>query len=453
MQDASLDVAPRQQRAWPSMVESKPLRFAATMILYFMQGVPLGLTFLVFPPWFAANGASALEVGAFIGFATLPWSLKPFAGLLMDRYAYRPMGRRRAWILIAQACMVAVLVALAIDGPDITQIALLATYCFILNVCGIVNDVAVDGMTIDLVPIEERGAINGCMYGSQIVGVSVIGFIGGKFILSGGTTSVAILCAIIVAIPSLIVGLFRERSGERLMPWTSGRPSAECEALQQNRWWPLLKTVVSSLATVRMVAFLIGFVLLIITSVQTETISPTLAVQQLGWSSDGYSSFAAAVALGAGLFGIVATGFLVRWFGIVRLAIANGLLLIAAALLAGSTYAAWEGDTLFVAVFVVQNFAITFMTILMIAWGMMLSNPAVAASQFAVIMAIPNFGRSSMAGASGPVIESYGYGATYFITAAVTALGLAVFLFAAREGLQPADANNAPAGDDKCPTH
>lgn len=445
MQDASLDVAIRQQRAWPSMVEHKPLRFAATMILYFMQGVPLGLTFLVFPPWFAANGASALEVGAFIGFATLPWSLKPLAGLLMDRYAYRPMGRRRAWILIAQACMVAVLVALAIDGPDITEIALLATYCFILNVCGIVNDVAVDGMTIDLVPIEERGAINGCMYGSQIVGVSVIGFIGGQLVLSGGTTSVAILCAILVAVPSFIVGLFRERPGERLMPWTSGRPSAECEALQQDRWWPLLKEVVSSLATVRIVAFLIGFVLLMITWVQTDTISPTLAVQQLGWSSDGYSSFASAVALASGLFGIVATGFLIKSFGIVRLALANGLILIVAALLAGSTFAAWDGDTLFVAVFVVQTVAITLVSILMIAWGMMQSNPAVAASQFAVIMAIPNFGRSAMAGASGPIIESYGYGATYFITAAVTAVGLAVFLFAARGGPQTADANEASA--------
>ena len=439
MTDSSVTMQRTAQRAWPSMVENKPLRFAATMILYFMQGLPLGLTFLVFPPWLAANGVSPIEVGAFIAFATLPWSLKPLAGLLMDRYAYRPMGRRRAWILIAQACMVAVLVALAINGPDITQVALLGTYCFILNACAIVNDVAVDGMTIDLVPIEERGAINGCMYGSQIVGISVIGFIGGQLVLSGGTTSVAIFCAILVAVPSFIVGLFRERPGERLMPWTSGRPSAECEALQQDQWWPLLKAVVSSLATLRIVAYLIGSVLLLVGFVQTDAISPTLAVQRLGWSSDGFSSFGSAVGLAAGLFGIVATGFLIKWFGIVRLVLVNGLILIAAAVFAGSTFASWDGDTLFVAVFVVQTFALTLVAILLIAWGMMVSNPAVAASQFSVIMAVPNFGRSAMSGASGPIIESYGYGATYFITAAVTALGLAVFLFAARGGPSGAD--------------
>ena len=438
MNDATMNVEGHAQRAWPSMVEHRPLRFAATMILYFMQGVPVGLALLVFPAWFAANGASPVEIGAFIAFSLLPWSLKPFVGLLMDRYAYRPMGRRRAWILIAQACMVAVLATLAVKGPGATEIALIGTFCFALNICAIFNDVAVDGMTIDLVPVEERGAINGCMYGSQTVGISATGFLGGQIVLTGGTPATAAILAVVVAVPSLVVALFRERPGERLMPWTSGRPSAECDALQQDRWWPMLKAVLRSLATVRIVAFLAASALFTATWAQLDSVGPTLSVQVLGWSSDDFSNFASTATLAGGFMGIVATGFLIKWFGMVRVATGLALILVVAELIAGSTYSSWQGDTMFMMVFVVQIIAATLLSILMIAWGMMLTNRAIAASQFALIMAIPNLGRSTMSGASGPVIENFGYGASYLVAAALTAAALALFLFAAR-GHSPRD--------------
>lgn len=439
MNEATFTSDAKTPRAWPSMAEHKPLRFAATMILYFMQGVPLGLTFLVLPPWFAVNGAGPLEIGAFVGFATLPWSLKPFAGFLMDRYAYRPMGRRRAWILIAQASMVAVLLALATSRPGAADIALLGSFCFALNMCAIFNDVAVDGMTIDIVPVEERGAINGCMYGSQIVGTAVTGYLGGQLVLNGGTVSTALILSVLVAIPSLIVGSFRERPGERLMPWTSGKPSAECEALQQDAWWPILRGVIGSLASLRIVAYLAAFVLMSATWIQIDTIGPTLAVQSLSWTSDDYSTFAAIATLLAGVISIVSTGLLIKWFGMVRMATLAACVLICLSMLGGFTFATWEGSDLFMTMYVAQAIFVTFLTVILIAWGMMLSNPAVAASQFAIIMAVPNFGRTSMSGASGKVIESVGYGGTYFVTAALTAAGLLLFLYAASGKAPPSN--------------
>ncbi|GMN04377.1 MFS transporter [Altererythrobacter sp. MTPC7] len=418
------------QRAWPSLVENKPLRFAAVMILYFMQGVPLGLSLIVLPAWFAAAGASAVEIGGFVGFAVLPWSLKLFAGLLMDRFAYRPMGRRRAWILIAQGCLVTVLLALAAAAPDASQIALLASFCFALNMCAIFNDVAVDGMTIDLVPIEERGAINGCMFGSQIVGIAATSFIGGQMLVAGGTATTALFFAALVAVPSVIVSVFRERPGERLMPWTSGRPSTECEALQQDAWWPIIKGVFVSLADWRIVAYLTGYALFCANWVILDSVSPVLSVQELGWKSESYSSFAGTANLVAGLFGIAMTGLLVKWIGLSRMVTLVAVILVLLALTGGITYSSWDGSWLFSSILVSQTIAATLLTILLIAWGMMLSNPAVAASQFALIMAIPNLSRSMMAGISGQVVETYGYAAAYFIAAALTVVTIALCLFA-----------------------
>ncbi len=418
------------RRTLPSLVEHKPLRFSAVMILYFMQGVPLGLSLVVLPSWFAAAGASPVQIGAFVGFALLPWSLKPFTGLIMDRFTYRPMGRRRVWILIAQACMVVVLVALASAAPNVHQIALFGSFCFALNLCAIFNDVAVDGMTIDLVPVEERGAINGCMYGSQIVGISATSFGAGAVLSAGGITTTALLLAVLVAVPSTVVGLFRERPGERLMPWTPGKPSAECEALQQDAWWPILREVFGSLADRRIIAFLAAFALCSATGALTDTVGPTATVQVLGWTSNHYSHFAGSATLLAGIFGITMTGLLIKWTGLARMVTIAGVLLVGLALLGGITRGNWVHSGVLPAILAAQVVVMTMMSILLIAWAMMLSKPAVAASQFALMMAISNFARSGMAGAWGQLTESHGYGAVFFAVAVLTTGAVLLCLYA-----------------------
>lgn len=173
------------------------------MLLYFMQGVPIGLAVIALPAWLAANGARPVEIGAFVGFAVLPWSLKPLAGLVMDRFTYRPMGRRRVWILSAQAAMATTLIALGVTAPDASQISALSAFCFALNMCAILNDVAVDGMTIDIVPADEHGAINGYMFGSQAVGVAATSFLAGSLYADGeGTLALFLLAAMVAVAPS-----------------------------------------------------------------------------------------------------------------------------------------------------------------------------------------------------------------------------------------------------------
>lgn len=420
----------RARRTWPSLVEHKPLRFAAVMILYFMQGVPVGLSLIVLPSWFAAAGASPVQIGAFVGFALLPWSLKPFTGLIMDRFTYRPMGRRRVWILIAQACMVAVLVALAMAAPGVHQIALFGSFCFALNMCAIFNDVAVDGMTIDLVPVEERGAINGCMYGSQIVGVSVTSFGAGALLAAEGIATTTLLLAMLVAVPSALVGLFRERPGERLMPWTPGRPSAECEALQQDAWWPIFREVFSSLAERRIIAFLAAFALASATGALTDTLGPTATVQVLGWTSAHYSHFAGSASLFAGVLGITMTGLLIKWCGLARMVTIVGLLLVVLALAGGATAGNWVQSGVLPSILAAQVVVMTILSILLIAWAMMLSRPTVAASQFALMMAVSNFARSGLSWAWGHIIQSWGYGAVFFVVAALTAGMVLLCLYA-----------------------
>lgn len=439
MSDTTL-AATATHRAWPSLTQNKPLRFAAVMILYFMQGVPLGLSLIALPAWLAAEGVSPTEIGAFVAIAVLPWSLKLANGLLMDRFAYRPMGRRRAWILSAQAAMVLIFLALGISAPNAQQISFLAAFCFALNLCGTFNDVAVDGMVIDIVPEEERGAINGCMSGSQSVGIAATAYVGGQFLAGAGMAPLALVLAGLVCIASIFVGSLRERPGERLMPWSPGAPSPECDALQQDRWWPIVIGVLRGFASRSTLLFLVAFVLTAATYGFIEIASATLAVQQLGWGSDEYSSFAGAVSLIAGIAGIFLTGLVIKLIGL-RNATAILLLVLAASLFAAMLFGSQPTDTAFSIIYSVQIFCLVLVGILFYAWSMHLSDPAVAASQFALFMAIPNFGRTASSGASGWVVESQGYAAGYLLFAVLVALA---FLLAMVAGMGRVDHARRP---------
>jgi MFS transporter, PAT family, beta-lactamase induction signal transducer AmpG len=69
-------------------------------------------------------------------------------------------------------------------------------------------------------------------------------------------------------------------------------------------------------------------------------------------------------------------------------------------------------------------------TVVLIVWAMRISSPAIAASQFALFMAVPNLSRSVMAGNSGWLVEGGGYAITYFAVAGILLVGLALCILA-----------------------
>ncbi|MEE4295341.1 MAG: MFS transporter [Wenzhouxiangella sp.] len=414
----------------PALSTNRIARFAAIILLYFMQGLPLGLTIIAVPAWLAANGASPVAVGAFVGTALLPWSLKLFNGLLMDRFTFKPMGRRRSWILVAQAMMLLVFLALASAAPSAADVFALTAFFFTLNVCAVFNDVAVDGMTVDIVPHEERTTINGCMFAAQALGISGSAFTAGKLLEAGNITILALLLAAFVAIASGFVSLFRERPGERLMPWSNGQPSPECRERQQDAWWPILKGLFKALIVPTTLIFLIGIGLSQATFTFTDAVAPTLAVQQLGWTSEQYSSFASAMSLLAAVLGAATTPFLVKFFGLRNTIFGLFVALSLVALAGGLTLTDWQDARIFSVLFGLQYVLSTLLLIVSVVWAMRICNPAVAASLFALFMAVPNFARSVMSGWSGWVIEGFGYHGTYYMVAITTMVGLGFCLFA-----------------------
>ena len=424
----SADKALPSSSLFPALTESRWARLTIVMLLYFMQGVPTGLILIAIPAWLAANGATPLTVGAYVGTAMFPWSIKLFMGLFMDRFTYRPMGRRRSWILFAQTGMVLTFIALAILSPTADQVQLITALAFGLVLSAVFNDVAVDSMTIDLVPLEERATVNSAMFAAQTVGISASGFLSGQLLASSGMAPVAILLGSCVILTSIVIMMFRERPGERLLPWSRGEASAECMALQHEAWGPIFRGIGRALRKPATLLFILGMTFSYATFAFTDAVAPTLAVQQLGWSDSDYSQYASLISLISAGIVAISTTWLVKWVGIRRAMLLIGSVVIGGSLFAALTYGGWEDGRIFATVYFLQYCFALLLQIVLIVWAMRLCNPAVAASLFAMFMAVPNFGRSLLSGASGWVIEGYGYEGAYMAVVLVMTIALTLCL-------------------------
>jgi PAT family beta-lactamase induction signal transducer AmpG len=101
----------------PALSENLTLRYVAFTLLYAAQGLPYGLLSIAVPAYMAEQGLTPSQIGSYMGIILLPWSLKLINGPIMDRWSFLAMGRRRPWVLLAQAGMVATSVVMAFT-PD-----------------------------------------------------------------------------------------------------------------------------------------------------------------------------------------------------------------------------------------------------------------------------------------------------------------------------------------------
>src|SRR5690606_19414013 len=134
----------------------------------------------------AANGASAADVGFVLGLTALPWSLKLVNGFIMDRYTLLAMGRRRIWLIGAQLTMVLLFLVCALAAPDVKDIVLLGVIGFAVNAATTFQDVAVDGLAVDIMEEEERARASGMMFGGQAIGMSLSTALSGAAIAAYG---------------------------------------------------------------------------------------------------------------------------------------------------------------------------------------------------------------------------------------------------------------------------
>jgi PAT family beta-lactamase induction signal transducer AmpG len=374
------------------LAQSRRLRLSTLFVLYVAQGVPIGLFWFAIPAWMAAEGASAADVGFVLGLTALPWSLKLVNGFFMDRYTFLPMGRRRVWIIGAQLTMIMLMAGAALVSPKADDVLLLAAIGFLVNLATTFQDVAVDGLAVDIMEEEERARGSGMMFGGQAIGAALATSLAGLATARLGPSAAYLLSAGFIAATTLYVVWLRERPGEGRLPWSQGAIHPRNAAIHVGAWLPILKhTLRSMIAPVSLLWLPVqlagGFHYGVLTGA-----TPLIGAGELGWSEAQITALVGTGQLVAGIAGLTLGGWIGDRFG-ARNAIIG--MLVAFMALNGTMIAltAMWSDLLVYRGFVFGWLALdTLLTVVAQPISMRLCDPRVAATQFTIYMAISNFG-------------------------------------------------------------
>ncbi|MBK6700870.1 MAG: MFS transporter [Saprospiraceae bacterium] len=387
----------------PALSEHTILRYFNFIALYVAQGIPEGMAFFGIPAWMAMNGKTPGEIGGFVAAVGLPWSFKIIVAPLMDRFSYLPMGRRRPWVLFGQLGLILSFIAMAFVPDPLNNLNLFMVAGFAVGFFGAFQDVATDGMAIDIVPINQQARANGFMWGAKIVGIS--GSLAlGSWLLNKFGYSQAILMLSVAVFAIMFVPLFiRERPGEKLLPWSKGSTSLENEKMQITNWTEIFKSLFSVFL---MRNSILMACVLFITQISFNfiaTLLPVFTVQALGWTNLEYSQFFATASLIGGIGGMLIGGILIDKFGKIRMLNVYFFILIMLTTVFPFLNMYWKNYWVISSFMVIYQILYVFTSIGLFACAMEFCWKKISASQFTLYMTIANLGRIVGAKLLGPL--------------------------------------------------
>jgi PAT family beta-lactamase induction signal transducer AmpG len=127
--------------------------------LGFSSGLPFPLVYMTLSAWLAESGVSRTEIGLF-SLAATAYSLKYLWSPLVDHVRIPllgRLGRRRSWMLVAQAAVALSIVGLSRTDPS-TNLAATALWAVILAFASATQDIVVDAYRVELLDEAELGA-------------------------------------------------------------------------------------------------------------------------------------------------------------------------------------------------------------------------------------------------------------------------------------------------------
>jgi len=424
------------------LAESSRMRYVAGSSMYFAQGIPYGLMNIAVPAWLASQGVGAGEIASFLAVIILPWAFKLLSGPLMDRYQFLAMGRRRPWVLGAQLGMTLSFFSLLLVDNPAEQVGLLTLLGLFINVFAATQDVAVDGMAIDVTPVDEQGRLNGFMVFGKAIGWGITSAVTGTMLVTVGLGVTAITAAAVQAVVLLGFMLTMERRGERRVPWSSGDAMSERRA--GNSFADLMKGLNAVLWTrvsliLMAIMILDGFI-----GGYGHALMPIAAIKLFGFTTPGWSQLVAIMGL-AGAATALVLGPMIDRFGAKRMLVLTVSLVALHAFLLAETQYLWENAT-YVKVMLAAWILLGPVTMVcMIALAMAICSGATSATQFAIYMSLANLGASAGSKTYGLIAEQTSYVEAYLLLAGITAAMIGIILFHRHKPSETKDRKRAPS--------
>jgi PAT family beta-lactamase induction signal transducer AmpG len=130
-------------------------RMLVALVMGFACGLPLLLTISVLQAWMKEEGVDLTVIGlmALVG---LPYTLKFLWAPFLDRFTLPFLGRRRGWLLMVQAALMASISGLGFTDPGNSP-WMVAAAAFLVTFFSASQDIVVDAYRREDLPDEELG--------------------------------------------------------------------------------------------------------------------------------------------------------------------------------------------------------------------------------------------------------------------------------------------------------
>ncbi|MBK9259777.1 MAG: MFS transporter [Polyangiaceae bacterium] len=408
------------------MRASRPFVLATLGSLYLVQGLPYGFQAEALPSFLAERGVTLESIG-FSAALAAPWMCKALFAPLVDRFGSSRIGRRKSWILPLTVLLAASAIAAAFvaEGPSLTPLMALI---FLMNLFAAAQDVAVDGLAVDLLEPSELGAGNA---------IQVIGYRLGM-IMSGGVLVWASkfigwngLFFVVAAISTL--GL--------LAAWSLREPAeTHPSAVETER--PSMGEILRLAWTATKANGGAGLLAVIATYKMGESMAEAMwkpfLVKQAGYTPAELGLWVGTYGAVAAILGSVVGGFLARRFSFpVALFIPAAFRVLGIAFQWALVKAGFPSKGAVIGVTVFEHFFAGMITPIMFALMMSRVDRSIAATHYTFLATIEVFGKAPTKLFSGVVAKHFGFSGV-FAASALASLGfLALVPLAGQRRAQP----------------
>ena len=394
-------------------------RLALMLGLGYSSGLPFLLIFSTQSAWLREAGVSKADIGL-MSYCALAFSFKFLWAPIIDRYdppgLARLLGRRRAWMLLAQAGVAAGLSGLAFARPD-ASLVWSVVFAALTAFAAASQDITIDGWRIDAAPQERQGLMFSAYNLGYRLGMICAG--AGALYLADGfgwrPAYLAMAALMTVGAGACLLSPRFDRIAAGPRPTFAGSFAEPLADLAR-----------------RHAAWLLPILLLVALYRLPDFVSGVMANPlyiDLGFTKSDIATASKLYGVWIGIIGAFAGGWAVGAFGLMPTLLIGGAAASAShlslAFLAGHP---GRFDLLMMAVSV-ESVAGSFAGAALIAYMSSLVSPNYAATQYALLSSLYALPGKFVGGMSGFMVEAMGY-PRFFATTALIGVPVALLCLA-----------------------
>lgn len=386
------------------------------LALGFSCGFPYPLLYSVQSTRLADAGIAIATITLF-SYVTLTYAFKVFWAPVIDTVDLPILGpllgRRRAWMLLAQVLVAVGCVGMAFGDPH-DAMAWLIACSFFTAFAGATQDIVVDAWRIDVAPIEKQGL----MLAAYQLGYKLaftLSFVASAYIATFWGWRLAYVTMATFMAVGMAASLASPRLPDRPPPPKQDVQTLFIDPLADlaRRYGLWLVAILPLVAMLRLPDFLTG------------VLTNPLYIQELHFTKIEVANITKVYGVVVGMLGAFAGGYAVARFKLMPSLLFGGLAAAASHLSLAWLAASGHRFDLLVLAISVESFAGAFAGTALMAYMSSLTSPGYRATQYALLSSLYALPGKILGGLSGTIVAHVGY-ASFFVSSSL--LGVPIVL-------------------------